>query len=153
GDFVADQFEFGDISRVSREAPVLILRHRETRVLPGGGANAAHNLAALGATVFPVTVIGDDFAGAALETRFREIGVSSAGILRAKGWVPPTKPRFLAGWTHTVAQQVLRVDREPPCPPPDSVLAKLQSRLQAKLKTADALAVSDYGFGVASPSS
>src|SRR5262249_33869798 len=97
-------------------------------------------------------VVGEDLAGAALETCFRDMGVSSAGIVRAKGWVTPTKTRFLAGWTHTVAQQVLRVDREPPCPPPDAVLAKLRLRLHAKLKTADALAVSDYGFGVASPS-
>src|SRR5215467_11873533 len=65
GDFVADEFQSGEISRVSREAPVLILRHRETRIVPGGGANAANNLAALGAAVVPVTVVGDDSAGAA----------------------------------------------------------------------------------------
>src|SRR5262245_50501987 len=66
GDFVADEFQFGDISRVSREAPVLILRHRETRIKPGGGANAANNLAALGAKVSPVTVVGKDLAGDSL---------------------------------------------------------------------------------------
>src|ERR1700752_5406445 len=63
GDFVADEFQFGDISRVSREAPVLILRHRETQVVPGGGANAANNLAALGARVLPVTAVGQAAAG------------------------------------------------------------------------------------------
>ena len=67
GDFVADEFQFGEISRVSREAPVLILRHRGTNVVPGGGANAANNLAALGAKVFPVTVVGDDAAGARVD--------------------------------------------------------------------------------------
>jgi len=153
GDFVADEFQFGDISRVSREAPVLILKHRETRVVPGGGANAANNLAALGAKVFPVTVVGDDETGSALLNHFREIGVSTGGIVRAKDWETPTKSRFLAGWTHTVAQQVLRVDREPPCPPPDSVLAKLAFSLDTKLKAADGLAVSDYGFGVTAPTS
>src|SRR5215472_14963115 len=71
GDFVADEFQYGDITRVSREAPVLILRHRETNVLPGGGANAANNLAALGAQVFPVTVVGDDPSGTALIAHFR----------------------------------------------------------------------------------
>src|SRR5215467_14300702 len=65
GYFVGDEFQSGEISRVSREAPVLILRHRETRIVPGGGANAANNLAALGAAVVPVTVVGDDSAGAA----------------------------------------------------------------------------------------
>src|SRR5258708_21124381 len=60
GDFVADEFQFGDISRVSREAPVLILRHRETQVVPGGGANAANNLAALVSRVLPVTAVGQE---------------------------------------------------------------------------------------------
>src|SRR6476620_3131328 len=75
GDFVADEFQFGDISRVSREAPVLILRHRETRVVPGGGANAANNLAALGARVSPVTVVGDDAVGDELAKQFRNSGI------------------------------------------------------------------------------
>ena len=149
GDFVADEFQFGDISRVSREAPVLILRHRETRVVPGGGANAANNLAALGAKVSPVTVVGDDAVGDALAKQFRESGIETSGIVRAKNWSTPTKTRFLAGWAHTVAQQVLRVDREPGCPPPDATLAKVAAKLRNKLQKADGLAVSDYGFGVA----
>lgn len=153
GDFVADEFQFGEISRVSREAPVLILRHRGTSIVPGGGANAANNLAALGAKVFPVTVVGDDEAGAALTNYFRERSIDTSGILHAKHWPTPTKTRFLAGWTHTVSQQVLRVDREPPGPPPEKVLAKVAAKLRTKLRNAEALAVSDYGFGVASPSS
>src|SRR6266567_9262330 len=63
GDFVADEFQFGEISRVSREAPVLILRHRATSLVPGGGANAANNLAARGAQVSPVTGVGEEAAG------------------------------------------------------------------------------------------
>lgn len=72
GDFVADAFQFGDISRVSREAPVLILRHRETRIVPGGGANAANNFVALGAKVNPITAVGDDAVGRNLINAFRE---------------------------------------------------------------------------------
>jgi len=151
GDFVADEFQFGDISRVSREAPVLILRHRQTRIVPGGGANAANNLAALGAKVLPVTVVGYDQAGDSLAGQFREKGIDTSGVIRVKGWNTPTKTRFLAGWAHTVAQQVLRVDREPGCAPPESALVKGAAKLQKKLRTADGLAVSDYGFGVASP--
>ena len=153
GDFVADEFQFGDISRVSREAPVLILRHRETRVVPGGGANAANNLAALGAKVSPVTVVGDDAVGAALVQQFHDSGIDTSGIVRAKNWNTPTKTRFLAGWAHTTAQQVLRVDREPGCAPPDATLARVAAKLQSKLTKADALAVSDYGFGAASSAS
>src|SRR5206468_9486515 len=113
GDFVADEFQYGDIARVSREAPVLILRHRETQVVPGGGANAANNLAALGAKVMPVTAVGDDASGVALVEYFRGKGIDGSGILRVKGWTTPTKTRYLAGFAHTVAQQVLRMDREP----------------------------------------
>jgi D-glycero-beta-D-manno-heptose-7-phosphate kinase len=151
GDFVADEFQFGEISRVSREAPVLILRHRETQLVPGGGANAANNLAALGATVLPVTVVGHDAAGDALVAYFHRKRTNVSGVLRVKGWSTPTKTRFLAGWAHTVSQQVLRVDREPQSALPESARKKLRRILQAYLRSADALAVSDYGFGIASP--
>ena len=151
GDFVADEFRYGDISRVSREAPVLILKHRETQVVPGGGANAANNLASLGAKVLPITVVGDDAAGDALFQYFRQKGVSTGGILRVKGRATPTKSRFLAGWAHTVAQQVLRFDYEPQAPLPDGTHKKIREKLSASLRKADALAVSDYGFGVATP--
>src|SRR6202035_1351472 len=110
GDFVADEFQFGEISRVSREAPVLILRHRETQLVPGGGANAANNLAALGARVLPVTAVGQDTAGDALVEYFRGKRTDVSGIVRVTGWTTPTKTRFVAGWAHTVGQQVLRVD-------------------------------------------
>jgi D-glycero-beta-D-manno-heptose-7-phosphate kinase len=151
GDFVADEFQYGDISRVSREAPVLILRHRETHVLPGGGANAANNLAALDARVLPVTAVGEDAAGNALVAHFKSQGVDVSGIVRIKERPTPTKTRFLAGWAHTVGQQVLRVDREPQTALTPAVRKRIDKLLHAKLRSADALAVSDYGFGVASP--
>ena len=151
GDFVADEFCFGEISRVSREAPVLILKHRETQLVPGGGANAANNLESLGARVLPITVIGDDSAGDALIAHFRRKRVNVSGIIRVKGWTTPTKSRFLAGWAHTIAQQVLRVDYEPQFPVPHAVQKELLQQLSAKLRKAHALAISDYGFGVATP--
>jgi len=151
GDFIADEYQFGDISRVSREAPVLILRHRETKLLPGGGANAANNFVALGARVLPVTALGEDAAGHALRGFFRELRVDVSGMVPVKGWTTPTKTRFLAGWAHTVGQQVLRVDREPLAPLPEGARRKLTDKLALKLRSADALAVSDYGFGVADP--
>jgi len=151
GDFVADEFQYGEISRVSREAPVLILKHRETQIVPGGGANAANNLASLGARVLPVTAVGDDAAGEALIAHFRRLRVNVSAIFRVKGWTTPTKSRFLAGWAHTVGQQVLRVDYEPKSPLPDAIRKKLHQRLSASLRHAHALAVSDYGFGIATP--
>lgn len=151
GDFVADEFQYGEISRVSREAPVLILKHRETQIVPGGGANAANNLASLGARVLPVSVVGDDAAGDSLIAHFRRQRVNVTGIFRVKGWITPTKSRFLAGWAHTVGQQVLRVDYEPKAPLPDAIRKKLYQRLSTNLRTAHAFAVSDYGFGIATP--
>src|SRR5258708_5726744 len=128
GDFVADEFQYGEISRVSREAPVLILKHRETQLVPGGGANAAINLASLGSRVLPVTVVGYEPAGDALIAHFRRMRVNVSGIFRAKGWTTPTKARFLAGWAHTVGQQVLRVDYEPKSPLPDAIRKKVHHR-------------------------
>lgn len=151
GDFVADYFQFGDISRVSREAPVLILRHRETRVVPGGGANAANNFAALGARVFPVSAVGDDLAGDSLVQSFLQGKIDVSGIIRVKGRVTPAKMRFLAGWAHTVGQQVLRVDYEPQSGLGEAQRKKIENLLQARVSKADALAVSDYGFGVVTP--
>jgi len=151
GDFVADEFRYGDISRVSREAPVLILKHRETQVVPGGGANATNNLASLGAKVLPITVVGNDDAGDALIQYFRQKGMSTSGILRAKGRATPTKTRFLAGWAHTVAQQVLRFDYEPQASLPEAIRKKIQQKVSTNLRRADALAISDYGFGVVTP--
>src|ERR1700731_2057986 len=113
GDFVADEFAYGEISRVSREAPVLILRRREMHTLPGGGANAANNLADLGAKVHPVATVGDHAAGDALAEYFRGKKVDASGLVRKNGWTTPAKTRFLAGWPHTAQQQVLRVDPEP----------------------------------------
>jgi len=150
GDFVADEFQLGEIARVSREAPVLIVEHRQTLLVPGGGANAANNLAALGAKVFPVTAVGDDAAGGALVDYFRGRNVDTSGIVRVHGWTTPVKTRFLAQWPHTRPQQVLRVDRGPRSPIPDEQRKKIARKLRDRLRAADALAISDYGFGVAS---
>src|SRR5271165_4940885 len=108
-DLVADEFVFGEIARVSREAPVLILKHRDRTVLPGGGGNAVMNLASLGVKVLPVGVVGDDEPGALLLERLRAMKVSTSGIARLDGRVTPTKTRILAGMSHTSRQQVVRV--------------------------------------------
>ncbi len=117
GDLVADEFVFGEISRVSREAPVLILKHRERTVVPGGGANAVNNLADLGVNVLPVGAIGDDEPGRMLLKFFRHKRIPVSGVLKDKSYTTVTKTRILAGMTHNTRQQVVRVDREPENPP------------------------------------
>ena len=125
-----DQFVSGEISRVSREAPVLILRHRETRAVPGGGANALNNLVDLGAKVLAVGAVGDDASGRALLEYLRRKRVNTTGIVTVRGWRTATKTRFLAGWTHTSEQQVLRVDDEPGEQLPERVRKILGAKLR-----------------------
>src|SRR6266513_4670047 len=86
GDLVADEFVFGEIARVSREAPVLILKHRDRRVVPGGGANAIYNLADLGVNVLPVGVVGEDESGRLLLKRFRQKHIPTSGIVKDKSY-------------------------------------------------------------------
>jgi D-glycero-beta-D-manno-heptose-7-phosphate kinase len=150
-DLVADEFIYGEISRVSREAPVLILRHRDRTVVPGGGANAVYNLAGLGVTVLPVGVVGDDEPGRLLLRAFRRKHISTSGILRLKGHPTVTKTRILAGMTHTARQQVVRVDREPESELSFMHQQDLVASANRFLRASDALLISDYGYGGATP--
>lgn len=150
-DLVADEFVFGEISRVSREAPVLILKHRERTVVPGGGANAIYNLADLGANVLPVGLIGEDEPGRLLLKAFRRKHIPVSGVLKQKGYSTVTKTRILAGMAHTARQQVVRVDREPETEPSPHLKRELILAAREYARASDALLVSDYGYGAASP--
>lgn len=151
GDLVADEFIFGEISRVSREAPVLILRHRERTVVPGGGANAIYNLAALGINVLPVGVVGEDEPGRLLIRAFRHMHIPLSGVLKDKSYTTVTKSRILAGMTHTARQQVVRIDREPEAEPNLHLKREIIRGAREYARIADALLISDYGYGAASP--
>src|SRR6201997_2880579 len=151
GDLVADEFVFGEISRVSREAPVLILRHRERTVVPGGGANAANNLAELGVNVLPVGIVGDDEPGRMLLKYFRHKRIPVSGVLKEKSYTTVTKTRILAGMTHTARQQAVRVDREPQEAPNSHLTRELYLAARNYAHASDALLVSDYGYGAATP--
>lgn len=151
GDLVADEFIFGEISRVSREAPVLILKHRERTVVPGGGANAVYNLADLGVNVLPVGVVGNDEPGRLLLQRFRQKRVPLSGIQKAKDYPTVTKTRVLAGMTHTSRQQVVRYDQEPDSPPSQHTMRAVIYSARQFVRASDALLISDYGYGAATP--
>jgi rfaE bifunctional protein kinase chain/domain len=152
GDLVADEFVFGEISRVSREAPVLILKHRDRKVLPGGGANAIYNLADLGVNVLPVGVVGDDESGKLLLRAFRHKRIPVSGVLKDKSYSTVTKTRILAGFAHTAGQQVVRLDREPADAPNPHLRRELILAARQYGRASDALLVSDYGYGAATPS-
>jgi D-glycero-beta-D-manno-heptose-7-phosphate kinase len=151
-DLVADEFVYGEISRVSREAPVLILKHRETKVVPGGGANAIMNLAELGVNVMPVGVVGDDEAGRLLLQAFKAKKIVTGGIFKVKNRMTTTKTRILAYMPHSARQQVVRVDREPAeITEHDSSLLDLINAAREFAPATDAMLVSDYGYGAATP--
>src|ERR1700674_2372948 len=145
-DLVADEFIFGEISRVSREAPVLILRHRERTVVPGGGANAVNNLADLGVNVLPVGIVGNDDAGRLLLRSFRHKHIPVTGVFKDKSYPTVTKTRILAGMPHTWRQQVVRIDREPEAGPDRHMARELALATREYLRASDALLVSDYGY-------
>lgn len=151
GDLVADEFVFGEISRVSREAPVLILKHRERMIVPGGGANAIYNLAELGVNVLPVGVVGEDEAGKLLLQQFKKKHIPLIGIQRDKSYTTVTKTRILAGMPHTWRQQVVRIDREPTGELSRPLIRELILATREYAKASDALLISDYGYGAASP--
>src|SRR5262249_24483031 len=114
-------------------------------------ANAIYNLADLGVKVFPVGVVGDDEAGRLLLERFREKKISTVGIVIAKGRTTVTKTRILAGMTHTSRQQGVRVDREPENALSSAIEHELTRAARKFLREADALLISDYGYGAATP--
>jgi D-glycero-beta-D-manno-heptose-7-phosphate kinase len=149
GDLVADEYIHGQPKRISREAPVLILRHLARDVRLGGAANACHNLHTLGARVLPLGVIGADWAGEALVELFRTTGVSTEGLITTPGRATPVKTRIVAGGYGSVAarQQLVRVDREPEGSLDPAVEAALLDRLAAWGSQADAVVLSDYGYG------
>ena len=151
GDFVLDEFVSGEISRVSREAPVLILRHRRSEAYPGGAANAVNNLADLGARVLPVGIVGTDEGGRTLLEYFRRKRVDVSGIVRVSDWVTTTKTRYLAGWTHTTEQQVLRVDCEPSGALSKGAQAAIERKARQFARRAGAVLISDYGLGAGTP--
>jgi rfaE bifunctional protein kinase chain/domain len=147
GDLILDEYVFGRPARISREAPVLILRFTERALSMGGAANAANNVHALGARVIPIGVIGRDAAGADLMNLFRGAGVPTDGIVQESGRRTPVKTRVMAGGYQATRQQVVRIDREPegePQPLTDDALVETLASLAAR---ADAVLISDYGYG------
>jgi rfaE bifunctional protein kinase chain/domain len=149
GDSVADQFIYGAISRVSREAPVFILRHEHTETVPGGAANCALNLASLGAQVSLISVAGDDEAGRAMVEKLNTANVDCSGVLTSPALRTTTKVRILAGQLHSTRQQVIRIDYDgEPLSDPE-LRARLRELVVEQARAVEAVVISDYNYGVA----
>ena len=151
GDLIVDEYLFGKPARISREAPVLILRFTEREVLLGGAANAIHNVHALGARVVPVGVVGQDAAGDELRGLLRSRGIPTDGIVTEPGRTTPVKTRINAGGYQATRQQVVRLDREPTDDLQPATEDAMIARLDALAGGVDAILVSDYGYDTVTP--
>ena len=149
GDLIVDEFVYGEIGRVSREAPVLILNYDSTAIVPGGAGNAAANVAALGGRPVVVGLAGRDEAGGRLLDAMRAMDIS--GVTRPAGYRTPTKTRILAGGVHSAKQQVVRIDRASATGAGVMFRAAIEARLLRAAARCDAMLVSDYGSGLVSP--
>jgi D-glycero-beta-D-manno-heptose-7-phosphate kinase len=149
GDLVADQFLNGTIARVSREAPVFILRHDMTETRPGAAGNAAANIASLGGVAAVVGLVGGDENGRLLLDSLQAAGIDTSGIVRGNELKTTTKVRVLAGQHYAARQQVIRIDYENTSPISNTIRAQLISNFESAARTADAIVLSDYNYGVA----
>jgi rfaE bifunctional protein kinase chain/domain len=147
GDLVLDRFVLGTPKRISREAPVIILRHEGQRDVPGGGANALANLAALGVQVSAVAAVGDDESGTALVTALEERQIDTGHIVTVAGYRTPTKVRILGGGQSSLKHQVARYDIEDVLPVDGRWRDTMQQHLGEVAATVGAVAISDYGYG------
>jgi rfaE bifunctional protein kinase chain/domain len=150
GDLIADEYVYGRVARVSREAPVLILEYDSTEIVPGGAGNAANNVAALGGQVTLVSLIGRDEPGRRAERALLR-RVDRGSLVRPAGFLTPVKTRILAGGIHSAKQQVVRIDRLSPRPITDEQRTAVARAAHKALGKADAVLISDYGSGLVTP--
>lgn len=151
GDMVADVYVEGKISRISREAPVLILEHMAENVVPGGAANAVHNTAALGGCVYAVGVVGEDYAGQQLTQHLQMKQVNTNGIIIDPSRPTITKTRVMAGGQATVRQQVVRIDREKKEPLSGSGQQAVKNYILSHIESMAGVILSDYGSQTVPP--
>lgn len=150
GDVFLDEYLVGRVERVSREAPIPVLEYVRRFTLAGGSANPAHNAASLGATVHVVGLVGSDDTANELRARLADIDVGDA-LVTDGSRVTTLKTRVLAEGTLVFPQQVARLDRLNRTPPPPSVESAIIAQLEMLVPQADAVLVSDYKTGVATP--
>jgi rfaE bifunctional protein kinase chain/domain len=150
GDLIADQFIYGEVARVSREAPVLILKYDATQMVAGGAGNAANNVASLGGRASLAALVGADSEGTRLLSSFHK-GVDCRRVGRERSYRTPIKTRILAGGLHSAKQQVVRIDREPGWPVADTLTRGFFRKVAPALRDCDAVVLSDYGSGLVTP--
>lgn len=149
GDFILDEYLIGETKRVSREAPVIVIDHRESVYHPGGAANAAQNVGSLGAVPRAFGILGQDREGDILTEILEGRGADTRGLFRDSAVKTSVKTRILAGDLHAQKQQVARIDRTGKLPVSCQGLSNLEGMVDDMVKGADGILISDYGMGAA----
>lgn len=148
GDFMLDEYLFGNVERISPEAPVPVVEERRVRRIPGGAGNVVCNLRSLSAGVYACGVVGRDDDGRRLCSEMTDLGVPAADLhlIELEGRPTTRKTRIIAG-----TQQICRVDREDRSPLPPQAREQLMHLLDRIVPESDAIVLSDYDKGVVLP--
>ncbi|MFH1998033.1 MAG: bifunctional ADP-heptose synthase [Planctomycetota bacterium] len=150
GDVAADVYIMGYPDRLSREAPVIVVRYEGERLIPGCAANTMNNLLAMGCTVYPVSIVGDDEHGRKLIDCFRN-RMDLEGMIHVKDFNTVSKTRIMVGEPNRTRQQMIRIDYELDRAPPDHIEADILDVLEKIDPKVDAWLVSDYNYHVITP--
>ena len=149
GDMGIDEMIYGDTERISREAPVLILRHSNTKIILGQAANAAHNLATInGGKVSAIGLYGDDYYGPMLLDAFKKAGINTEYMVQDKGRPTTVKSRISGASFHSVTQQIVRIDRVQTAAPARENEDKIIENIEKAMPLHDAVILSDYNIGL-----
>ncbi|MEM7310052.1 MAG: PfkB family carbohydrate kinase [Planctomycetota bacterium] len=148
GDLIADRYLYARPTRISREAPVLVLRYEREEIGTGGAANVARNFWALGARTVLLGAVGRDAEGRELLRQLDHDLVDVSNVQTLPTWTTPTKTRILGAEPGRTVHQVLRIDREPDAALDPDVCESIADSVRALAGEVDALLVSDYGYGL-----
>ncbi|HNY10983.1 MAG TPA: PfkB family carbohydrate kinase [Candidatus Wallbacteria bacterium] len=148
GDIIADEYIYGSCERISREAPVLILRHASSKITPGGGGNAAANVAALGALVYSIGVVDNGTAASEVMKYYEKNGINTDYIIKSKKYDTCVKTRIMSGSLHTTLQQVIRIDRGGETAITEGDADALLEKFKKAVKKVDTVLISDYNCGL-----
>lgn len=152
GDLAMDEMVYGDAERISREAPVLILQHTNTKPILGGASNASHNVATLNnGKVSVIGVFGEDYQADQLEKAFRDANIDTKYVVRDKNRKTITKTRILGSITTSITQQIVRIDRQTNAPLCPETETKVIANIEKAIPENDAVILSNYHIGTLTP--
>ena len=149
GDLAMDEMVYGNTERISREAPVLILLHTETREILGAASNAAHNASAINSgKVSVIGVLGEDYQADRLKEAFKNAGINTEYLVYDATRKTTTKTRISGSCSQSVTQQIVRIDRQTSTPISKETEAKVIAQMEKAIPLHDAIILSDYHIGV-----